>query len=302
MADSDFSVADSLQDILFGSLSGCTGKTIEYPFDTVKVRLQSQPHDQPPKFAGAWDCIRKTFQKEGIVGFYRGISSPIVGAAAENATLFVSYNIAQTAIKKHVLQTKDDLTIPYLVLCGGISGLVASYVLTPIELIKCKMQVESLYSNKTSSITQLCRAVWRTGGLAGFWHGQTGTLLRECGGSAAWFGVYEFVSFELKKLRLKRTPTSKDTNSVPELLISGASAGVGYNLSLFPADTIKSKMQTSSIINPEAHLTFISAAKDLYRHGGISIFYRGLGITLIRAIPSNAVIFFTYEELKKIFA
>lgn len=267
----------------------------------MKVRLQSQPHDQPPRFHGAWDCISKTFKNEGIAGFYRGLSSPIVGAAAENATLFVTYNIAQSVLKKQVLHTKEDLSIPYLVLCGGISGVVASYVLTPIELVKCKMQVESIYSTKKSSIPHLIKGIWAQGGMKGFWHGQTGTLLRECGGSASWFGVYEFASFELKQWRLGRVPTKTETNTVPELLVSGACAGIAYNLSLYPADTIKSKMQTSSVISPEAHLTFASASKMIYKHGGLVGFYRGLGITLIRAVPSNAAIFFTYEQLKALF-
>jgi ornithine carrier protein len=235
------------------------------------------------------------------MGFYRGLASPIIGAAAENATLFVTYNFAQNMIKNHILYSKEDLAIPYLVACGGISGLVASYVLTPIELIKCKMQVENIYSHKKSSISQLVKQVWLKDGIKGFWLGQTGTLLRECGGSASWFGVYEFVSYEFKKLRLGRAPTSGDTNTIPELLASGASAGIAYNLSLFPADTVKSKVQTSSIVNPKHQMTFASAAKTIYKHGGIRAFYRGLGITLIRAIPSNAVIFFTYEQLKTIF-
>lgn len=282
-------------------ISGCTGKVIEYPFDTVKVRLQSQPHDRPLRYTGAWDCIKQTLRKEGFLGFYRGLSSPIAGAAAENATLFVTYGVSQSLIKKHVLLTKEELTVPWLTLCGGISGVVASFVLTPIELIKCKMQVERVYSTHKSSVLHLIRQVWHQDGMKGFWFGQSGTLLRECGGSASWFGVYELASHEFKKLRLGRVPTTEDTNTLPELLASGASAGVAFNLSMFPADTIKSKMQTQSVINPENRLTFPSAAKLIYKHGGLSAFYRGLGVTLIRAIPSNAVIFFTYENLKKAF-
>ncbi|CDR37349.1 CYFA0S01e09868g1_1 [Cyberlindnera fabianii] len=304
MSEEALSAKDSLKDLLFGSLSGCVGKTIEYPFDTIKVRLQSQPHGQPLIYNSTWDCIRKTVRSEGLTGFYRGVSSPIVGAAAENATLFFSYGIAQDVIKKYVVQTKGDLPLPYLVLCGGISGVVASYVLTPIELIKCKMQVEQVYSGqgKPNTVLGHIKHVWKMGGLKGFWFGQTGTLLREAGGSASWFGVYELVSKTLKEWRLGRRANSDDTNTIGELLFSGASAGIAYNLSLFPADTVKSTMQTGSIVNPEQKpMTFQEAARTIYKHGGVKSFYRGLGITLARAIPSNAAIFFTYEGLKNHF-
>ncbi|ODQ62297.1 hypothetical protein WICANDRAFT_49726 [Wickerhamomyces anomalus NRRL Y-366-8] len=303
MTDSEFSLKNSLKDILFGSLSGCTGKLIEYPFDTVKVRLQSQPHDQPLKYKNSFDCIKQTFTNEGFFGFYRGISSPIVGAAAENACLFVTYNIAQDFLKNQLsMKQNEELPLNLLVLSGGFSGCVASYILTPIELIKCKLQVEQVYSQKKSSIIQLIKQVLTNDGIKGFWHGQTGTLLRECGGTASWFGAYEFMSKELKIARLGSENINGAENTISELLISGACAGISYNLSLFPADTIKSKMQTSSVVNPDQKLTFISTAKLIYKHGGLKAFYRGLGITLTRAVPSNAVIFFTYEKLKKTFA
>jgi len=197
---------------------------------------------------------------------------------------------------------KEELPLNLLILSGGFSGFIASYVLTPIELIKCKLQVEQVYSQKKSSILQLTKKILNENGIKGFWHGQIGTLLRECGGTASWFGTYEFVSKNLKIKRLGVKNYQNSENTIFELLISGASAGIAYNLSLFPADTIKSKMQTSSVINPNLKLSFISTAKQIYKFGGLKSFYRGLGITLMRAIPSNAVIFYTYEQLKKTFA
>lgn len=199
------------------------------------------------------------------------------------------------------MRKDQELPLNLLILSGGFSGFIASYVLTPIELIKCKMQVEQVYSHNKSSILQLIKQVLKQDGIKGFWHGQTGTLLRECGGTASWFGAYEFVSKELKILRLGKDNINGADSTISELLASGACAGIAYNLSLFPADTIKSKMQTSSVINPKSQLNFISTAKLIHKHGGVRAFYRGLGITLARAVPSNAVIFFTYEQLKKTF-
>ena len=47
-----------------------TGKLIEYPFDTVKTRLQAQQSDHK-LFKGPLDCFRQTFAHEGFWGFYR---------------------------------------------------------------------------------------------------------------------------------------------------------------------------------------------------------------------------------------
>lgn len=226
----------------------------------------------------------------------------MIGAAAEHSSLFFSYNLAQNAVKKFISEdSKKDLSLSWLIFCGGVSGLATSYILTPIELIKCKIQVEHVYLGKSSSILKLCKEVLAKDGIKGFWFGQTGTLLRECGGSASWFGVYEITSHFLKASRLGPKATSKDPNTTAELLFSGAAAGVMYNFSLFPADTIKSKMQTHSIIHPNERVTFLSTARDILRYSGFKGFYRGLSITLVRAIPSNAVIFFCYENLKELY-
>jgi ornithine carrier protein len=82
--------AEALKDIVCGSVAGVVGKYIEYPFDTVKVRLQSQPHSLPLRYTGPLDCFRKSLQRDGFTGIYRGISAPLVGAAVETSTLFFS--------------------------------------------------------------------------------------------------------------------------------------------------------------------------------------------------------------------
>jgi len=251
------------------------------------------------------------------------------GAMAENATLFLTYNRAQSFFKSYGLffdPSSDKLSITGLVAAGAISGACTSYVLTPIELVKCKLQVQNVgfytpgtttFPSTTSSIKrnpsmpipnaaihtsaikqpgplQLVSHIYRAQGFTGFWRGQMGTFLRETGGSAAWFGTYEYVSSFLK-VRRHRTDLS-----APDLMISGACAGMAYNLVLFPADSIKSRMQTDSISETAGTKGFWHVGREMWRYGGVSIFYRGCLITVLRAAPASAVIFWTYENLKNL--
>lgn len=122
-----------------------------------------------------------------------------------------------------------------------------------------------------------------------------GTFLRETGGSAAWFGTYEYVSSFLKSRRSTSTVPAQD------LMFSGACAGMAYNLVLFPADSIKSRMQTDAISEVRGSSRgFWEVGNEMWKYGGIRVFYRGCLITVLRAAPSSAVIFWTYENLKKI--
>src|SRR5271156_2557642 len=197
---------------------------------------------------------------------------------AENATLFFTYHRAQQFFKSSnlFLGPTGDISISGLVVAGGIAGACTFYVLTPIELVKCKLQVQNVgsytpgtttFPSSSSSLKrgplpvvpsaaihtstkiaqpgplQLVQQIYRAQGITGFWRGQMGTFLRETGGSAAWFGTYEYISSFLKSRR------RQSTTAVPtqDLMFSGACAGMGYNLVLFPADSIKSRMQTDAI-------------------------------------------------------
>lgn len=88
---------EALKDVVCGSVAGVIGKYIEYPFDTVKVRLQSQPHHLPLQYTGPLDCFKKSYKQDGVRGIYRGISAPLVGAAVETSCLFFSVSIRITS-------------------------------------------------------------------------------------------------------------------------------------------------------------------------------------------------------------
>lgn len=86
-------------------------------------------------------------------------------------------------------------------------------------------------------------------------------------------------------------------------MLSGAVAGMAYNFMFYPADTIKSRMQTEdlSVARPGTRNTFWSVGKALWRDQGLKGLYRGCGITVGRAAPSSALIFTVYEALKQAF-
>ena len=94
---------EALKDIVCGSVAGVVGKYIEYPFDTIKVRLQSQPNTIPLRYSGPLDCFKQSLRRDGFIGIYRGISAPLVGAAVETSTLFFSVSAMYDNGLRHLL-------------------------------------------------------------------------------------------------------------------------------------------------------------------------------------------------------
>ena len=288
--------SNSLHEILLGSVSGACGKVVEFPFDTIKVRLQYSQSLPRPLFTSTFDAIRKTYHNEGIVrGFYKGLRVPMMGASMEVSCLFFSYRLAQDLVKLSKGKAlTDELKVSEKLICGAFSGICTSFILTPIELVKCKFQVENLknlgnpnFVSKT--IPQITRELYKSQGIRGLWRGHLATMIRECGGSMTWFGNYEFVIHYFAKGEKNYKP------KVHELMVAGACAGIGYHCTLFPADTVKSILQT----NDGGNLTFLKVVKHIYRTKGILGFYSGIGVTLFKSIPTSSIMFISYEKLKE---
>ncbi|KAI8980491.1 mitochondrial carrier domain-containing protein [Pilobolus umbonatus] len=310
------------------------GKVMEYPFDTIKVRLQTQPLDRP-HYAGPWDCFRTLLRQEGLRGIFtyelipsifQGMSSPLVGSMIENAALFVGYRQVQRMIRNYSTSPEElerqkdmpedelpSLGMSQLVLAGAASGAIASLVLTPVELVKCKLQVQIGTHSVTNGVRftgpfHVVRHILATYGPSGFYRGYIATLLRETGGGAFWFGAYEYCCLQFIKAHRLSTGediTKKDLSPL-QLMAGGAIGGMAYNASLFPVDVIKSQMQTDEQLlsghKVSSQRTFIQTARAIYEGGGYKAFYRGCGITVARSAPTSAIIFLTYELLSRHFS
>lgn len=173
-------------------------------------------------------------------------------------------------------------------------SLLASNTGAPIASHPSVSNLQGPFSIISSTIRQ---HGWR-----GLWLGQTGTFIRETGGGAAWFGSNEAVSSLLldrlaRKTGRPRAELSKKDLKWYELAFAGACAGVAFNLALFPADSVKSSVQTEEELRPGTKTSIGSMAVKMWRKEGIKGFYAGCGVTVARAAPSNALIFLIYDGL-----
>ncbi|KAJ7349192.1 mitochondrial carrier domain-containing protein [Mycena albidolilacea] len=310
------------KDIGYGVVAGIASKIFEHPFDLTKVRLQSQVLDAEARFTGPIHCLTQTWRNEGIRGLYRGLPAPIVAAMAENASLFLSYRELQDVIKRINHQhIQEASTMPQIALAAAGAGAITSFLLTPIELVKCKMQVQMLVApssqpQKLPGPLAVFMSVIRNTGVRGLWLGHTGTFIRETGGTAAWFSTKEFVASLLVARRHTKLKDGAGLTSASakelrpwESALSGACAGAAFNFALFPADTVKSAMQTEEELRPVAKSlgkaaprpSFFATFKAMYRAQGIKGLYAGCGITVARSGPSSAIIFLIYDGLSKRF-
>jgi ornithine carrier protein len=161
----------------------------------------------------------------------------------------------------------------------------------------------------------LIRSIVDSYGMRGLWLGHTGTLVRETGGTAAWLVAKEYVARKLVERRTRRDSFSSSTTNATntELLAwesaaSGALAGAVGALMFYPADTVKSAIQTEEELRPHGMRrnagtsSFVGTFRKMWKRHGVRGLYAGCGMTVARAVPSSGIIFVVYDGLTAYFS
>ncbi|XP_066515413.1 mitochondrial thiamine pyrophosphate carrier isoform X2 [Hoplias malabaricus] len=94
-----------LQSLLSGSIAGVISKTITYPFDLFKKRLQVGGFEearihfgQVRTYRGFLDCAVRISREEGLRGFFKGLSPSLLKAALSTGLTFFWYEFFTNAI------------------------------------------------------------------------------------------------------------------------------------------------------------------------------------------------------------
>jgi solute carrier family 25 (mitochondrial carnitine/acylcarnitine transporter), member 20/29 len=254
-----------------GLFAGACGIFVGYPFDTMKVKLQST--------AGGMVQENVPFNLKGLRMLYRGVLVPMLTAGILQSMNFGVYDTARRQTLRSGLNV-GELNSSFI--GGALSGLMMSVVTTPIQLLKIQLQ-----THVTLSLTQLLyRDIFYTGRWSILYRGFGVTAFSDTLGR----GIYMY-SYELAKHILN----DKFSDQLPVLsirMISAAYAGVISWLLLFPLDTIKTLVQ-STYSGPSATTYFLQFIKT---RQGIRILYRGCVYAVIRAAPVAATILPLYEH------
>jgi solute carrier family 25 carnitine/acylcarnitine transporter 20/29 len=191
-------------------------------------------------------------------------------------------------------------------ICGSIAGTVQAFVICPVEHIKCRLQVQSTTAEGTSASTKqlykgpidACTSIIKNHGIfRGLYRGMGVTLWRETPAFGLYFAAYDTIKDRVESFLEEKDddhPIPSHAHAWAASSLAGGISGASTWAIIYPFDVIKSQMQTSPL---ERHLQkgMWTVGSDIVREHGWKRMFRGLGVTLVRAFPVNAIIFPVYE-------
>ncbi|NXS57941.1 TPC protein, partial [Brachypteracias leptosomus] len=105
----------NIKNLVCGSCAGVISKTLTYPFDLVKKRLQVGGFEharaafgQVRTYRGLLDCIRQIMREEGSGGFFKGLSPSLLKAAVSTGLVFFWYELFCSLLC--ALKSTDSMT------------------------------------------------------------------------------------------------------------------------------------------------------------------------------------------------
>ena len=309
----------ALHDLFAGGIAGSASVVVGHPFDTIKVRMQTNT-SIATKSASPLATARSLFS---------GMGSPLAAAAVVNAIIFASYGSLTRLwesmegdrskhVDKHGLilegavfiededrrhypnvqssqisePPKQDIVKVFS--CGAGAGALQALVICPMEHVKCRLQVSSAYKGPMDAAGSIVRQYGVTRGL---FRGMGVTFWRETPAFGLYFATYDTIKDRVESFLREQ----EESHPIPAHLHAWSASALAGGLSgafswfvVFPFDVIKSRIQTSPL---ERNLQrgMWTTASDIIREHGAGHMFRGLGVTLVRAFPVNAIIFPVYE-------
>ncbi|KAL3784294.1 hypothetical protein HJC23_004958 [Cyclotella cryptica] len=267
-------------------------------FHTVSTAAGGTKASSATVTLGPSAIVRGMISNFGVTSLWRGSSAMIGAVPVQNALLMTGYGVGKRYSGYHDEDGKNgNHNVLVGVFVGGCTGgILQSFVMSPVELIKVTQQV--IGKSMSSATTNVASGLFSR---SGAWKGLGATLLRDGIPHGVWFVSYDYAKTELTSSYESMTGEGDwkrtTTKEIAIPMVSGAFAATTAWLVGYPFDLIKTRIQAGT-----GH-GVISTARDLVRESGgrvIHGLYRGFTLKLLRSIPASAIGFLTYETAAKV--
>ncbi len=176
---------------------------------------------------------------------------------------------------------------------GAFAGVANSVISGPIEHVRIRLQtqphgVARLYNGPWDCVRKLSS---QGGVLRGLYRGEAVTVVREAQAYGVWFLAFEWL------MNADAARNKIDRKEVPSYKVAfyGGLAGEALWLASYPFDVVKSKMQTDGFGTAQRYKTMRDCFAQTWRAEGARGFWKGIGPTLLRAMPVSAGTFAVVE-------
>ncbi|XP_065866036.1 mitochondrial arginine transporter BAC2 [Euphorbia lathyris] len=278
------------REFVAGGFGGIAGIISGYPLDTLRIRQQQNSNS-----GSALTILRGVVGREGPAALYRGMAAPLASVTFQNAMVFQIYAILSRSFGSS-FSPNDPPSYRGVAMAGVGTGALQSFMLTPVELVKIRLQLQDQTQAKPHQTNchrgpvSLAKSIIRKEGLRGIYRGFSITILRDAPAHGFYFWTYEYMREQFHPGCRKNGQESLGT-----MLVAGGLAGVASWVSCYPLDVIKTRLQAQTQSSPKKYNGVLHCLQRSVAEEGYHVLWRGLSTAVARAFVVNGAIFSAYE-------
>lgn len=162
-ATNDDGEATFLAHFASGILAETVACLVYVPVDVIKERLQIQHRTDSFQYRGGWDAMIQISKTEGLRGIYKGYGATLASFGPFSALYFMLYEKFKLWSGNYHMQVQQSssssstisatVPFPWIVLSSASAGAIASFLTSPLDMAKLRLQVQR-GSQKSSSHTK----------------------------------------------------------------------------------------------------------------------------------------------------
>ncbi|GEQ70230.1 hypothetical protein JCM33374_g3906 [Metschnikowia sp. JCM 33374] len=175
-----------------GAVAGFANGFLTSPIEHIRIRLQTQTASTK-SFAGPIDCVKQIYKVGGLYsGVYKGLAPTLFRESIGLGIYFATYEaLIARELGKNVYATRSDIPGWKLCMLGGLSGYTLWLSIYPVDVIKSKLQTDSLHKPVYRGSLDVFKDLSARAGIKGFYKGFVPTILRAAPANGATFAVFE---------------------------------------------------------------------------------------------------------------
>ncbi|KAJ8750596.1 hypothetical protein K2173_015768 [Erythroxylum novogranatense] len=292
-----------VKELIAGGAAGAFAKTAVAPLERTKILLQTRTEGF--KSLGVFNSLKKLLKHEGIPGFYKGNGASVMRIVPYAALHFMTYEQYRGWILDNYSVLGSGPVVDLL--AGSLAGGTAVLCTYPLDLARTKLAyqvtntkgsfrpgIKSIYAQPAyRGIKDVIKVVYKEGGMLALYRGIGPTLAGILPYAGLKFYVYE---------ELKRHVPEEHQKSILMRLSCGALAGLFGQTFTYPLDVVRRQMQVESLqpsIQGNGRYTNTwNGLSTIVRNQGWRQLFAGLSINYIKIVPSVAIGFTAYDNMK----
>ncbi|KAK9414676.1 putative Mitochondrial basic amino acids transporter [Seiridium unicorne] len=188
-----------------GAVGGLATWVVSTPTELIKCRAQVS---SPPE--SSWNIAKSILRREGVSGLYFGGVVTALRDSIGYGFYFWSYELStRMMVSSTKRETSFSEDAAKVLLCGGLAGVATWASIFPLDVIKTRVQVQTLNPEVRSLMSdqitperrlgavEIAKEAYKEGGIRVFFRGLTICSLRAFAVNAIQWAVYEGVMHEL---------------------------------------------------------------------------------------------------------